>query len=495
MEKFSAEKQFASLISERLGLSSEAAGREELMELLEKRAKACRMSVSGYLAKLAGAPEWSEWMVLAGHVTVAETYFFRHFEQLEAYKSVLPEYARAAASRGTPVRILSAGCASGEEIYSLIILAAETLPGLTAGSLEALGIDLNEELLKKAATGRYSEWSLRITDDARRQRWFRRSGKEYEIDPDIKRIARFAQMNLTESAAALDQGPFDIIFCRNLMMYLERCAAQRLVDRITKSLHPDGCLFLGPSESLRGYSNEYHLIYSHDAFYYRLREAGEGHACARKPDLDMKPEVRTDESNDSWVHTIHEASGRVARLSKGDAPAPDEAPAAGSLDKALDLWRQDRFDDALRALRSVQEPDADSLLLRAAILTNSGRIKQAEEDCFLVLEDDPMNAGAHYLLALCCEHAGDLRKAEEHDRISIYLDPAFAMPHMHLGLLAGRSGDAVTAEREMQRALVLLGQEDAARILLFGGGFHREALAQICYQALRKLRTERQQES
>jgi chemotaxis protein methyltransferase CheR len=91
-----------------------------------------------------------------------------------------------------------------------------------------------------------------------------------------------------------------------------------------------------------------------------------------------------------------------------------------------------------------------------------------------------LNAGAHYLLALCRESAGDRQGALDHDRAAIYLDPGFAMPRLHLGLMARRGGDAEGARRELGEALLLLRREDISRLLLFGGGFGREALISLC---------------
>jgi chemotaxis protein methyltransferase CheR len=91
-----------------------------------------------------------------------------------------------------------------------------------------------------------------------------------------------------------------------------------------------------------------------------------------------------------------------------------------------------------------------------------------------------LNTGAHYLIALCRESAGDRRGAIEHDQTAIYLDATFAMPRLHLGLMARRAGDRETARRELKYALTLLKREDASRLLLFGGGFGRDALAALC---------------
>ena len=99
---------------------------------------------------------------------------------------------------------------------------------------------------------------------------------------------------------------------------------------------------------------------------------------------------------------------------------------------------------------------------------------------------DELNAGAHYVLALCREHSGDGSAAAEHDRVAAYLDPGFAMPRLHLGLMARRAGDREAARRELTQALFLLEREDAARLLLFGGGFNREALVALCDLALRE---------
>jgi chemotaxis protein methyltransferase CheR len=95
-----------------------------------------------------------------------------------------------------------------------------------------------------------------------------------------------------------------------------------------------------------------------------------------------------------------------------------------------------------------------------------------------------MNAGAHYLLALCHEGGGDLQAAGSHDQVAAYLDPGFAMPRLHLGLLARRAGDHEAARRELTEASDLLRREDSSRLLLFGGGFSRDALIAVCQAEL-----------
>jgi chemotaxis protein methyltransferase CheR len=202
------------------------------------------------------------------------------------------------------------------------------------------------------------------------------------------------------------------------------------------------------------------------------------------------------EPNDSWFSAIRRASERIASLTEVNngtgvrMPAGESKPRPMAWDRAvaIELLRREKFSEAmdlLRALPSESNTDPDAQLLIAVLLTNGGDLPEAERVCRHVLNLDELNAGAHYLMALCREHAGDRAGAVQHDQTATYLDSAFAMPHLHLGLVAKRSADVEAARRELGRALPLLDREDASRILLFGGGFTREALVEFCRAELR----------
>jgi chemotaxis protein methyltransferase CheR len=157
--------------------------------------------------------------------------------------------------------------------------------------------------------------------------------------------------------------------------------------------------------------------------------------------------------------------------------------AAASIELATELYRQERFADALdllRALPPAAQSEPGVQVLTAAILINQGELPAAEAICRRVLSVDDLNAGAHYLTALARERGGDLEGAVRHDQMAAYLDATFAMPRLHMGMLARHAGDLPTARRELSQAMTLLGREDPARIMLFGGGFAREALVRLC---------------
>jgi chemotaxis protein methyltransferase CheR len=160
------------------------------------------------------------------------------------------------------------------------------------------------------------------------------------------------------------------------------------------------------------------------------------------------------------------------------------------LGRIFDLVERERFEEALARLERLPAAAGahpDALLLSAVLLTNAGRLADAERACRRLLELDELHAGAHYLTALCREHAGDASGAAEHDRMAVHLDPSFAMPHLHAGLVAKRRGALGTARHELEQALMLLEREDTSRLVLFGGGFSRAALTALCRSELGRL--------
>jgi chemotaxis protein methyltransferase CheR len=505
-------EQFRNAVTCHLGLQYEDSKLDYLADVMRHRmqsvGRARSESCSDYLGSLNASPKGSaEWQALAEQLTVSETFFFRNTDNFLALAEiVLPERIRAKAQT-KQLRILSAGCSSGDEPYSLAIIVREALPDLDAWDVKIIGIDVNPAILLKATRARYSEWSLRATSEDVRQRYFRAEGADFLLGPEIQKMVSFEERNLVDEDLLFWGAPaYDLVFCRNVLMYFTPETARGVVRRISQALLPSGYLFIGHAETLRGITPEFHLCHTHDTFYYQQRDTS-GSAVTttwvasppREPSEDLLPDVI--ESTANWVEVIELAATRIATLADTRTRSPEltapqitrthteSRPAVTAqrrtwdLSLVLEAVRQERFADALEIIGSLPsdaQDDPDALLLRAVLLTNHGRIKESEEVCCRLLALDELNAGAHYLMALCSEHDGQDNRAIEHGLTAIYVDPGFAMPHLHLGILAKRSGDTVTAQRELGQALILLASEDASRILLFGGGFSRDALLQLC---------------
>jgi chemotaxis protein methyltransferase CheR len=490
--------RFRAAIVREIGLQFDDAKLGFLGEVLQRRLDKLGRSGEAYLSDLEQEPWHGEFTELAQELTVGETYFFRNNEQFRALAEVaLPERMRVnrASAIGPPrkLRLLSAGCASGEEAYSMAIVARSTV---TDPSFDVLiqAVDLNPTVLEKAARARYSSWALRDTPPGIQRQWFRPDGREMVLAETLRAAVTFDTGNLASDDPKLWQpGAYDVIFCRNVLMYFAPEQMRTAIARIAHSLATGGFLFLGHAETLRGVSDEFHLRHTHETFYYERRDASPS-SCrppAKPVPRPMSVAAPVAPLCAGWFDDIREATERVAALVP--APAAENPsvclPSHWDVAPALDLLRQERFVEALVCVRAGPrgaEPDPDVLLLEATLLAHSGQLVAAEDACLRLLLIDELNAGAHYVLALCREHSGYRERACEHDRVAAYLDPAFAMPRLHLGLLARHAGERDGARRELAQALILLKREDASRLLLFGGGFNREALLALCESALRE---------
>lgn len=495
---------FRSIIARRMGLFFDDHRREFLVEILNDRAAAHRTDVGVYLKHLDEGDWLVEWHALGMLLTVTETYFLRGTDHFVALlETVLPDRLRQI-SPARPLRLLSAGCSSGEEPYSLAISLCEN-PHLLAGRpVEIIGVDINRTALAKARAGRYSSWSLRDTPPRLREKYFKLVGSEFVLDESIRDMVAFHERNFAASNHDLWlPGRFDVVFCRNMLMYFVPETAAAIVERIQYSLAPGGCLFLGHAETLRGLSQAFHLRRAHGSFYYQLRGADEEHL----PELPLvermaepSPLLSAGPGNGAalpWYEEIGRASARIASLSTAKPATVSPAPVASTpafrnhrISRVLDLHQQERFTEALAHLEGMPgdtASDPDLQVLQAMLLVNCGRIAEAEALCQPLLGRHELNAGVRYVTALCREQAGDLPASEEHDAAAAYLDPSFAMPRFHLGLVCKRLGRTADAHMHFEAALALLVKEDAVRLLLFGGGFSRETLVQACRSELQRL--------
>jgi chemotaxis protein methyltransferase CheR len=484
---------FRALITRKLGLFFDDGKLDFLADILRQRMERASCShFAEYERRIAPMTlHDAEIRTLAEALTIGETYFFRYADQFKALARVaLPGCIKAREQQRT-LRILSAGCSSGEEAYSVAIVIQKTFPELANWNVSILGIDINPAAIEKATGARYSQWSLRETPDEVATQYFEAAGRQLRVRESIRKAVRFEQRGLVEDDNLFWQaGAFDIVFCRNVTIYFPLDVTRGVIGRIARSLQPDGYLFLGHAETLRGISNDFHLHHTHNTFYYQRREAVDDAAdlfATMKSVASSAARAAVYASSaDSWTAPPTQFAPVIVQAPSPGATKAVAPPSASA--PALELLRRERFVEGkefLRGLPAGSATDPDAQILLAVLHANSGEIVEAEKIARQVLAADELSTGAHYLIALCREHAGDRDGAVRHNQAATYLDPLFAMPHLHLGLLAKRAADADTACREIALALSLFDREDAGRILLFGGGFTREALVEFCRAQLR----------
>jgi chemotaxis protein methyltransferase CheR len=198
---------------------------------------------------------------LINAITTNVTAFFRenhHFDALASY--MLPE-ALQRNRHSRRVRIWSAGCSSGEEAYSIAMVAREALPSGQKWDLKILATDIDSDMVATAQRGVYPLERLAAVSETRLRRHFRKGVREHagtaKVAPEVAQLVTFRTLNLMHAWPM--RGPFDIVFCRNVMIYFDQATRERLVERFADMIVPDGYLCLGHSESIHG-AGSYRLV-------------------------------------------------------------------------------------------------------------------------------------------------------------------------------------------------------------------------------------------
>ncbi len=255
------------LLSQKNGLAFLDLRHAEIDALIHARAeRVTGGNLLEYEARLRTPSGNDELIFLSEKIAVGETYFFRDPDQLSDFVSIARE------NPDRKLSILCAGCASGEEAYSLAILLREALPDFSAWSIEIHAIDISRTAIEKALRGVYSAWSLRQTSSYLKERYF----DAFESGHRLKDLARegvhFYRANLfAEGAALFRPSAYDFIFCRNVLMYLTLSASRSLVYNFAGALKDRGFLFLGHAETLRGISDDFALRHANGSFCYQKR--------------------------------------------------------------------------------------------------------------------------------------------------------------------------------------------------------------------------------
>jgi chemotaxis protein methyltransferase CheR len=249
------------LVREHTGIALSDAKRELVYGRLARRLRKLKLaSFAEYCTLIEDRPA-EEMQELTNAITTNLTSFFRenyHFEQLAAEVLPLVERSRAGTRR---VRLWSAGCSTGEEPYSLALVVREALAHLSGWDIKLLATDIDSKVIETAAEGVYGEERLKGVAAERVRRWFPRAAGQpghCEASAELKTLITFRQLNLFDPWPM--KGPFDIIFCRNVVIYFDKDTQRALFDRMAEVQEPGGWLFVGHSENLFNVTSRYKLV-------------------------------------------------------------------------------------------------------------------------------------------------------------------------------------------------------------------------------------------
>lgn len=489
---------FAAFLSRNIGLHF---GNERLSELGQRMAALGReqgyRSLNDYLTKLMSAPlsrEQSD--SLARTLAIGETYFLRDPKSYRVLEErILPGLVAARGSGEKSLTILSAGCSSGEEPYSIAILLSRAIPDLSQWKVNLLATDINPQGLERGRRGIYTKWSFRNAPDWLYDYFTRRDDGRFEICAEIRSMVRFEQLNLVQETVA-GRWPgdgIDIIFCRNVLLYFDRTAIAAVMQKFHAALKENGWLFVGPTEvdhhSYRGFSCSHYdgaLVlrktpgepFSAAPAGRQYRDgapAGPVAAACRLPAVAPQREIPA------------AAAPVMQPLSAGE-PHPGDAASGksgGTLEtsygEAVNLYQAALYQEAAElALASPAGDDQGAALaLAARSFANLGRFAEARENCEKALGLEQLSAPNHYLLSIILEQQGDLAGAMQSLKRSLFIDHDFLLAYFALGNLCRRCGDLKESERNFSTALRLLERRHPHEVLPEADGMTAGRLAEL----------------
>ena len=432
------EEALCRMITERTGI---VLYDHQMQSLRETVAEACERfgygSAEDYQRALQEKTSLSpELEFLVGRITVAESYFFRDAAQMALLRErLLPELlARKRLAGDYSLRVWSAGCSSGQEIYSVAILLHELLPDIGDWTLHLLATDINTDVLAAAISGRYRQWSFRATPEPIVNKYFARSGDEHELDERIRKRVRFAYLNLAEDAfpsLLTETYAMDLVLCRNVFIYLDPGAAQRIMHRFAECVIADGVLLLGASDHVDSPTAALECVQAGETSYLRRLSSAPAVAPSVSPNL----------------------------------PARAVADPQG-LERVVKLLRAERWRDALIASeQAINELGASAGLMqtKAKALANLGNLAAALQACEQSLALDPTDKHTYLIQGIVLMEHEKPREAEAALRKAVYLDYAFAEAHHQLGLLQLRLGRRDEGRRSLANALALAERGDPNR--------------------------------
>lgn len=406
---------------------------------------------------------------LAVELTIGETYFFRMPQHFAFLRELLREAARAR-PRGA-LKLWSAGCATGEEAYSMAIAACEALGPADAARVQILGTDLNPIFLARACAGVYGEWSFREVSPEIRARWFVREEGRFRVLPILKEMVRFSCLNLVSEPALVLGVPaqaawpsaVDVAFCRNVLIYFDAASSEPVAAAFARALAPGGWLITGPSDG-RLQADGLELRAAAQITAYQRVQGG---VVAARPSPEPSPEGKRAASRPGLAPPRAPAAPRVAALEAPSllrVPAPSAslavAPEASTSEPPLALARRlaDRGDmtGALALLDRAVAADAlvkDAYLLRATVLSALSDHARAAADAEKAILLDRNAAFAHMLAAVARASLGDLAAAQRSLRNAQKLLLAAAPEAVVPGAQGATASELLAACRDLARGL------------------------------------------
>ncbi len=411
---------------------------------------------------------------LIGTVTVAETYFFREPGQFAVIRDEVIPVLQSPRDGGQGIRVWSAGCATGEEAYSLAIVFEQA--GLAART-SILATDISRQALARARAAVYGAWSFRGAGAHLARPYLHPVGGRFRLAERLRRRVTFAFLNLAQDsypAAATNTQGMDIITCRNVLIYLDGQTVCDVAQRFHAALAPGGLLFTGPSDPILSSHAPFETVMTPSGLVYR-KPAATGSA-ARLALSSISPGIEVE------AETLPEPSA-------AEAAEPIERPVAYPRDPLVEARRVvARRDDANAPwLAEVRPADVSAAALGLRATANRGDAGSAATAA-AALRQHPLSQELGFLHAVLLFDQGLLGEAERALKRLLYVDSSLAVAQFLLGTTLHRMGNLEGAERAFRNARDMAARRPADEIVALSEGEQAGRLAKAAAAQVRMVR-------
>jgi chemotaxis protein methyltransferase CheR len=416
--------------------------------------------------------------ILASNLTVGETYFFRDrriFDILEEH--IIPELISSRRTSERRLRIWSAGCATGEEPYSIAIMLKKMIPDIQDWNITILATDINPHFLQKASKGIYTNWSFRDIPRWTQESFFKKTKDgSFKITSDIKEMVTFSYLNLVEDSYPSllnNTNAVDIIFCRNVLMYFTADNMSSVIQKLHHSLMDSGWLIVSPCEVSKVLSAQFITVNFPGAILYRKdlnpsKMPGkifpdEVLSCKGDYETEISFQIPLEPADD--VSTGMTMPQLTVNLDK-EIKKPEVSKLEEPYEEILDVYRKGLYREVEEKLiillshgKGIKNNPIftkESVDLLIHVYANQGRLCEALEWCEKAIVMDKINPYFHYLRANILQELGHVEESVKSLKRALYLNPNFTLAYFALGIISKKKGKTREANKYLKNALSIL---------------------------------------
>ncbi|MGY3802801.1 CheR family methyltransferase [Pigmentibacter ruber] len=377
---------------------------------------------------------------LVAHITIGETYFFRDIRSFEVLEEIILKIIENKNFGKKEINIWSAGCCTGEEVYSIAILLKRLHINLFDWNISIIGTDLNKNYLQRAQNGIYSEWSFRQSPAWLKSYFTKESNGKYRINSEVQTMVKFYNLNLIDTHYPLALQNLDLILCRNVLIYFDSTQIKNTISKFYNCLNKNGILLVGATETAPEYFPQFKYISYPDVIIYAKNEIN----LLKNPIDNHSFDFQKNLNNFDY-------SEEDSKIEKNE--------------KIKEAKKEFNYYETLIKLIEEDKKDINNIL----------------RECDKAINTDKLNPSYHYLKAKILNLTNRIDEAFIEYEKTLYLDSKYILAHFDLGNIYLSINETKKSRRHFENALLLLETENKNNILPGSSNINAEYLIEnIC---------------